>query len=66
MFRKLMPSVERKYYEEGIVCADSTFFDLFSYNFIAGDPATALRGKNSIILTKSIADKFFAAGGSYR
>ena len=53
-------SVERKYYEEGIVCADSTFFDLFSYKFLAGDPATALQGKNSIILTKSIADKFFA------
>jgi putative ABC transport system permease protein len=51
---------ERKYYEEGIVCVDSTFFDLFSYNFIAGDPATALQGKNSIILTKNIADKFFA------
>ena len=54
-------TVERKYYEEGIVCVDSTFFDLFSYNFLAGDPATALRGKNSIILTKSKADKFFPA-----
>jgi putative ABC transport system permease protein len=51
---------ERKYYEEGIVCVDSSFFDLFSYKFLAGDPATAPRGMNFIILTKSISDKFFA------
>jgi ABC-type antimicrobial peptide transport system permease subunit len=53
-------SSERKYYEEGIVCVDSSFFDLFSYKFLAGDPATAPRGNNFIILTKSISDKFFA------
>ncbi|MCK4853530.1 MAG: ABC transporter permease, partial [Bacteroidales bacterium] len=53
-------SAEHKYYEEGIVCVDSSFFDLFSYKFLAGDPATAPLGRNFIILTKSISDKFFA------
>jgi len=53
-------SSERKYYEEGIVCVDSSFFELFSYRFLAGDPASATLGRNFIILTKSIADKYFA------
>lgn len=35
------------------------FFDFFSFKLLSGDPATALKEPNSIILTKSVADKLF-------
>lgn len=53
------PTSESKYYEGGILCADSSFFDMFSYKFLAGNSATALQGRNSIVLTESVADKYF-------
>jgi putative ABC transport system permease protein len=39
---------------------DSTIFDVFSFNFIQGDPETALRDPNSIVFTESTAKKLFA------
>ncbi len=38
---------------------DSTFFNIFSFHFIEGNPKTALETKNSIVLTKSFARKIF-------
>lgn len=39
--------------------ADSTFHNIFSIEFIEGNPADALTEPNSIVLTKSLADKIF-------
>jgi putative ABC transport system permease protein len=39
--------------------ADSTFFDVFSLRFISGNPKTALVQPNSIVLTKTVAKRFF-------
>lgn len=41
------------------VCADSTFPAMFGLQFIAGNPATALADPNSIVLTRSTAQKLF-------
>ncbi len=38
---------------------DSTFFELFDFEFVAGDRSTALLEPNSIVLTESIARKYF-------
>lgn len=38
---------------------DSTLFDVFTYDVISGDPATALTAPRSIVLTKTSADLFF-------
>ena len=40
---------------------DSTFFDLFSYNFIAGDGRTALDKPNTAVLSEDFARKLFGA-----
>ncbi|HCW08822.1 MAG TPA: hypothetical protein DGG95_15805 [Cytophagales bacterium] len=45
---------ERKFY-----FADSTFFDVFSFKLLQGDPHQALTQPNSIILTKSMVKKYF-------
>lgn len=39
--------------------ADSSFFKVFNYHFIEGDPATALNEPNSIVLTQSMANILF-------
>ena len=47
-------------FEEGHrMWADSNFFDVFTVELLQGDKATALTQPNSVILTKSIADKLF-------
>ena len=38
---------------EDFYWADSTFFELFSFKFIHGDPATCLDKVNSLVITKS-------------
>ncbi|GAB4229512.1 MAG: ABC transporter permease [Ekhidna sp.] len=39
--------------------ASEEFFDVFSFKLIAGDPATALKEPESIVLTESTAQKLF-------
>jgi putative ABC transport system permease protein len=38
---------------------DGNFFDVFSIQFIQGDAATALMQPNSVVLTSTIAEKYF-------
>ncbi|MFT3678994.1 MAG: ABC transporter permease [Ferruginibacter sp.] len=38
---------------------DSNFFRVFSFSFIAGDAATALNEPNSVVITNTIAKKYF-------
>lgn len=45
--------------ETGILFADSTAFDIFDWNFLAGNPSTALIRPNTIVLTKGLAEKYF-------
>ncbi|MGC3948617.1 MAG: ABC transporter permease [Chryseolinea sp.] len=48
------------YYERDSYIADSTVFDVFSFQLIKGDRKTALREPFSIVLTESMAKKYFA------
>lgn len=57
--RDLITTADKKLYEEDIIFADDGFFDIFTHLFIYGDKETALREKNSIILTRSAAEKYF-------
>ncbi len=47
------------YNEDDLVLADSTYFDIFTHTFLEGDPSTCLDEPNSIVLTKSLAEKYF-------
>ncbi|GAA4452456.1 ABC transporter permease [Nibrella saemangeumensis] len=42
-----------------VVYADSGFFEMFSYPFLAGDPARALDAPNSMVLTRSVAESLY-------
>ncbi|MEM1405732.1 MAG: ABC transporter permease [Bacteroidota bacterium] len=45
--------------EHQIFYADSTFFDLFTFPLLEGDPQTALTEPNSIVISASLAQKYF-------
>lgn len=49
----------RSFYETRAFQADSTFFDLFTYQFIEGSPRTALREPDAIVLSEPVARKLF-------
>ena len=50
--RTLYKNGEKQFYEEEFYLADSTVFEMFSYSFLHGDPATALDNPFSIVLTE--------------
>lgn len=56
--------------ESGIVFADPAVFSVFTWPLITGNPSKALTEKNSIVLTRSMATKYFGTndplGGSMK
>ena len=50
---------EKAFYEGGCVAVDSTFFNLFTYDFLHGNKATALTQPYSAVLTEEAAEKYF-------
>ena len=50
---------DMQFYEEDILMVDSTFFDVFTYKSIAGEMGAALDGPQNIVLTESLATKYF-------
>ena len=45
-----------------LLYVDSTFFDIFGFKLIEGDPKTCLNKPRSIVLTRSIANQLFPDG----
>lgn len=45
--------------EQNILVTDSSFFNVFTHRFLAGDPRTALLKPQSIVLTRSLAERLF-------
>jgi putative ABC transport system permease protein len=50
---------DKVFSEERVFWVDNAFFDIFTVPFIAGDPRTALEKPLSIVLTRSMARKYF-------
>ncbi|RYE23964.1 MAG: FtsX-like permease family protein, partial [Sphingobacteriaceae bacterium] len=47
--------------ERNFLVADASFFKIFSFNFVTGNPATALLNPNSVVITASTAKKYFGS-----
>lgn len=50
---------QRRFQEERYLFADSTFFKVFTFPLLEGDPATALAQPGSIVLTENAAQRYF-------
>lgn len=54
-----MQHKNRSFYEDQVFFADATFLDMFTCSWFKGNPSGALASVNTIVLTKSIAEKYF-------
>ncbi|HEY0109064.1 MAG TPA: ABC transporter permease, partial [Fibrella sp.] len=52
-------TVTRFLEHEGTALAEADFFQIFDYQWLSGDPKTALRDPNSVVLTESWAKRYF-------
>ena len=50
---------DKAFFEDKIRTVDQNFLDMFSFDIIKGNKENALLTKNSIVITESIAKKFF-------
>ncbi|MEP7141912.1 MAG: ABC transporter permease [Ferruginibacter sp.] len=55
-------SVTKQFFESNGYYVDSTFFQLFTYDFIYGNSSTALDQPNSIVISEKLSRKFFDEG----
>lgn len=56
---RLFRSGENLFQEDRLMYADSTLFDIFSFEMLQGNPQTALAQPFSVVLTETMATKYF-------
>ncbi|TLV02842.1 ABC transporter permease [Dyadobacter luticola] len=59
MPKRVVSLSPEKKFEEDIAFADPEFFKIFHFPLIEGTPQTALKDKNTVLITESIARKYF-------
>ncbi|MBN1224221.1 MAG: ABC transporter permease [Candidatus Aminicenantes bacterium] len=57
--RVLVKYQDRQFYEDKIVFADASIFDVFSFPIIKGDTDSALSAAHTVVLTEDTAKKYF-------
>lgn len=50
---------DQTFHEEGYVAVDPDFFEMFSFEFLQGGPENSLADPFSIVMTESLAQKYF-------
>lgn len=58
-FEMLLSAGDKSIYQAGMVTADSLFFRVFPYQFVQGNPATALNQPNAVVLSEEVSKKLF-------
>jgi putative ABC transport system permease protein len=56
---RLVKYGEKLFNEKNFLYADSTFFNLFSFKLLKGNPQQVLKSPNSVVITESMAKKYF-------
>jgi len=57
--RTLVKYGDKQYFEGGIFYADNSVFEVFTFPMTKGDPKTALQAPYSLVISESIAEKYF-------
>ena len=55
----MMAYQEKRFKEKALYFVDASFFDVFSFKLLKGDPKNALRKPASVVLTQKTAKKYF-------
>ncbi len=53
------PVSGKKFQEDNVYDAEPAFFEVFDFPWLAGNPKSALNEPNEVVLTKTIAEKYF-------
>jgi len=59
--RNLVEYQEKRLYEDRFAFADANFFTMFSFPLLKGSPETVLKDLNSLVLSQSMAKKYFGS-----
>lgn len=57
--RTLFKNGEKSFYETKLYYTDSNVFKVFTHKFVEGNPSTALIAPGSIVISKTLAEKYF-------
>jgi putative ABC transport system permease protein len=63
-FTRNIDSNPVQFKEESLLFADEYFFDIFSHEWLVGDPASALLSPYSLVLTETVAARYFGSDAS--
>ncbi len=55
----LFTTEDKQFYEQGVYWADGNLFDVFDVPLVRGNPATALSAPNTMVISASMARKYF-------
>ena len=58
--KSIITTEDKKFDEQVVIAVDNSFMSMFSYGLIAGDVKTALDDPYAVILTRTVADRYFA------
>jgi putative ABC transport system permease protein len=58
---RVITVADKVFTENNILFADSAFFSIFSFSFLQGDPYTCLNSPGKVVLSRSIAEKYFGS-----
>ena len=50
---------DEEYFEDDFIFAEHSFLEIYNFNFLLGDPSTALSKANELLITASTAKKYF-------
>ena len=53
------PEKDIQFEENNVMAVDSTFFDVFTFPLLKGDPKTALKNPDGILISSSMSKKYF-------
>ncbi len=56
---------DKQFAEDGVLAADSTFFEFFEFDFIHGNAREALTEPYSVVMTESMAKRYFGTHHPY-
>ncbi len=57
--RMLLTYKDRKFHEEELLFATQSFFDVFSFSLVQGDPKTALASPDAIVISQDMGRRYF-------
>ncbi|MFQ6104843.1 MAG: ABC transporter permease [Candidatus Glassbacteria bacterium] len=57
--RMLVKYRDKGFYQNGIIYADNSIFNVFTFPLIRGNPGTALEEPYTVVITETVAEKFF-------